>query len=283
MSTHTVTINGIELVYEKEGSGPAVVFLHGGNVSGIEWEAVVPHLLSNYTCYVLDQRGHGRSGRDPNVDYSFRAFAAEAAEFLDKVSGPAVIVGHSQGGHAAFGVAAARPDLVRGIYSEDAIPAIGTAAVLSSTWVMRMFPAMGALAVRREREAMSVLEFAAAWGDLAPAGTRFSEQLPPATVIASARASYGTDPNWYSFAVDCDRFGWAESEVQRLTDASCPVHLARGNPRMGGLVSDDALAAVERRAGWTTTYFEGAGHNIQSVLPREYIDDLKAFLATVPA
>lgn len=101
MSTHTVNINGIDLVYEKDGTGPAVVFLHGGNVSGIEWEPVVPHLVGKYTCFRLDQRGHGRSARDPAVDYSFAAFAREAAGFLAQVSGPAFVVGHSQGGHAA--------------------------------------------------------------------------------------------------------------------------------------------------------------------------------------
>lgn len=255
------------------------MLLHGGNLSAIEWEAVVPYLLDSYTCFVLDQRGHGRSGRDPNVDYSFAAFAAEAAEFLATVSGPAVLVGHSQGGHAAFGAAAARPDLVRGIFSEDAVPLIGTGADLAGAWPIHVFPAMGELAVRREREQMTVMEFAAAWGGLAPLGTRFADQMAPPAIVASARASYQTDPAWYSFAVDTERFGWPKDDVERLTAVCCPVHLARGNPGMGGLVSDQAFANVERRDGWTFTYFENAGHNIQSVFPREYIADLKAFLA----
>ena len=285
MSTQTVNINGIDLVYEKEGSGPPVVFLHGGNSSGIEWEPVVPHLMATHTCFVLDQRGHGCSGRDPKVDYSVRAFADEAAEFLDKVPGRAVVVGHSQGGHAAFGAAAARPDLVRAIFSEDAIPSIGTPSHLSKGWPLRFFPALGELAARRKRAQMTLLEFAAGWGSISIGGRALFETVPPPGVIAAARASYGTDPEYYRFTADLERFGWDDSDVPRLTNVTCPVHLARGNPKLpaGGLISDEAFAEVEHLANWTTTYFENAGHNIQSAQPREFINDLKAFLERLPA
>jgi hypothetical protein len=50
---------------------------------------------------------------------------------------------------------------------------------------------------------------------------------------------------------------------------------------MGGLIPDDTFAAAEARPGWTTTYFDNAGHNIQQLFPREFIADLKAFLARV--
>jgi hypothetical protein len=144
-----------------------------------------------------------------------------------------------------------------------------------------MFPALGELAARRERENMTVLEFAAAWGATTLGGKSFFETVSPPGVIASARASYDTDPKWYPFAADATRFGWADSEVQRLADVSCPVHLARGNPALGGLISDAAFAEVDGRPGWTHTYFENAGHNIQQALPREFIADLKTFLSRV--
>lgn len=149
---------------------------------------------------------------------------------------------------------------------------------------MRIFPALGELATLRERERLSLMEFAARLGELAPLGASFVEQMDPPALVSLARSAYSTDPKWYHFATDAERFGWSEPEAERITEAvTCPVHLARGNTRMGGLIPDEAFAAIEHRAGWATTYFENAGHNIQSVLPREFIADLKAFLAGLPA
>ena len=113
MTVHSVSINSIDLKYDQEGSGKPIVFLHGARSSAVSWEAIIPHFMGDYTCFVLDQRGHGRSARLPTADYNLDAFAGECAEFLAQVTGPAVLVGHSQGGHAAFGAAVRRSDLVR--------------------------------------------------------------------------------------------------------------------------------------------------------------------------
>ncbi|HMO53159.1 MAG TPA: alpha/beta hydrolase, partial [Tepidiformaceae bacterium] len=103
MTVEAITIGGIPLVYEKEGSGPPLVFFHGGNSSAVQWEAVVPQFMGEYTCYVLEQRGHGRSGREPNADYRFAAMIEEATAFVDQVTGPAILVGQSMGGVVALG------------------------------------------------------------------------------------------------------------------------------------------------------------------------------------
>jgi pimeloyl-ACP methyl ester carboxylesterase len=103
VSVHTFTINGIDLVYEKEGSGPPLLFLHGGNTSAVYWEHIVPHFMGHYTCFVLEQRGHGRSGRSATVDYAMATLVEDCLEFVGSVVGPAVLVGHSMGGAVAMG------------------------------------------------------------------------------------------------------------------------------------------------------------------------------------
>ena len=124
MSTHTVTINGIDLVYEKDGTGPPLVFLHGGNASAVWWEHVIPYVMDKFTCFRLEQRGHGRSGRAPDGDYRYSSMVDETIGFMDQVTGQAILVGQSQGGVVAMGVAAKRPDLARGVFLEDSVPAM---------------------------------------------------------------------------------------------------------------------------------------------------------------
>jgi pimeloyl-ACP methyl ester carboxylesterase len=70
--------------------------------------------------YAPDLRGHGQSGRVPGC-YRLRDYAADIAAFLEQVvQQPAVLFGHSLGGHVAILVAARHPQLVRGLIIGDA-------------------------------------------------------------------------------------------------------------------------------------------------------------------
>ena len=60
----------------------------------------------------------------------------------------------------------------------------------------------------------------------------------------------------------------------------CPVHVGYGDPAAGGLVTpDDVAALASAGVKVTSTHFPGAGHGISPSFPREFRDDLKAWLA----
>ncbi len=231
MSTHTVTINGIELVYDKEGSGPAVVFLHGGNASSVCWEAVVPHFMGEYTCYVLDQRGHGRSGRSSEKRYSLDDFAADCGVFLEKVTRPAILVGHSMGGMVALASAAQCPELVRAVYSEDAVLHLNTPFGQGETVaVVALFGALQSLAVDRERERWSPVKFAHEMGKLTVFGPPLASLWPPQTLAFFARVSQGCDPVAYS----ANEPDWTDAQADAAcADHSVPGAYRGGQPRKG--------------------------------------------------
>lgn len=198
MSTHTVTINGIDLVYDKEGSGPPLVFLHGMNASFVYWEAVVPHLLDQFTCYTLDQRGMGRSGRAADGKYSADAFVDDCVAFLDEVTGPAILVGQSMGGLVGFGTAARRPDLVHALYSEDSVPYAYVRDPLANTApILAFLRDMREIAGRRDAENWSLARYSTAIGRLTTFGPPIADMWPPATLAFFARNAYGCDPRCY--------------------------------------------------------------------------------------
>jgi pimeloyl-ACP methyl ester carboxylesterase len=75
MDTHFVnSTDGMRVAYDRTGSGPALILLHGGGGRRQEWHEAgyVTRLQDQYTVITLDLRGHGESGQptDP-ADYTF--------------------------------------------------------------------------------------------------------------------------------------------------------------------------------------------------------------------
>jgi pimeloyl-ACP methyl ester carboxylesterase len=281
MSTHSVNINGIDLVYEKEGSGPTVVFIHGTGASAVYWEAVVPQFMGDYTCFAIEQRGNGRSGRAANGKYTVDQLIEDACVFLDRVTGPAVLVGQSVGGAVAVGAAARRPDLVRAIFSEDSAPHAYTRDPLVDVSLFNaFFGEMRQLAIRRDLESWSVAQFAAEIGRLTVFGPPLADVWPPVTVTFFARNAYGCDPAFYETDAE-----WSTEKADELCRAiQCPIHIAAANQSRGGIVT---MAVIQRMnelgLAFTLTDFPNAGHMISHGQPREFINDLKAFLGRLPA
>ncbi len=93
------TINGVELHYDLEGSGPTIALTHGIGSSGRDWAPIVPALAEKYQVLTWDVRGFGRSEKNPNAEYSLRQFAADLAGLLDHIGvAKAYIGGTSMGG-----------------------------------------------------------------------------------------------------------------------------------------------------------------------------------------
>jgi len=99
--------------WEIGSDGPTVVFLHGLAGSSRELRPTAEALAKDFRLVLIDQRGHGRSTRRPG-SLSREDFALDVIEVIQRCSPaePVTLVGESMGGHTAFLVAAARPDLV---------------------------------------------------------------------------------------------------------------------------------------------------------------------------
>lgn len=105
---------------EGPANGPALVLLHGQQVSWEDYAPVLPELAKRYHVYAIDYYGHGGSSKNP-AKYSATAISTDISWFIRQyIKQPVIISGHSSGGLLASLITADAPDVVRGLVIEDA-------------------------------------------------------------------------------------------------------------------------------------------------------------------
>jgi pimeloyl-ACP methyl ester carboxylesterase len=108
------SFDATELEVNVVGSrqAPALVFSHGFSNDMTAWHYQWKHFAKRYRCVLYDHRGHGRSGRAADGDYSLQALGRDLRAVLDATApeGPVVLFGHSMGGMAIMALAEAHPE-----------------------------------------------------------------------------------------------------------------------------------------------------------------------------
>jgi len=108
-----VDANGVHTYYDEHGSGEPLLLLHGGLVDGDSFAQQTPAFAERFRVIVPDRRGHGRSA-DVDGPISYDVMADDTIAFIEALgTGPAHLVGWSDGGDVGLLVAIKRPDLVR--------------------------------------------------------------------------------------------------------------------------------------------------------------------------
>ena len=108
--------------FDFGGSGPGVLLLHGLAGTAREWEQTAAWLTETHRAVGLDQRGHGRSERQP-ADVTPAAFVADALAAVESLGlAPTILVGQSLGGLIAVLAASERPDFVSALIVVEATP-----------------------------------------------------------------------------------------------------------------------------------------------------------------
>jgi 3-oxoadipate enol-lactonase len=107
---------GLELYYERHGSGPIVLFFGATAYPAEIWKPYqVPALSSELTLLLHDYRGVGQSDR-PDEPYSTLQFARDAIGLLDALDIEQVhVLGHSMGGRVAQHLALEYPGRVKSL------------------------------------------------------------------------------------------------------------------------------------------------------------------------
>ena len=122
-------IDGFRLAYERTGTGPAVLLLHGWPGDRTDYRAVVPLVSPAADVIVPDLRGFGESDKheaDPARQYNAAAQARSVAGLIEELAlGRVVIAGYDIGSRIAQAIARDRPDLVRALVIAPPLPGIG--------------------------------------------------------------------------------------------------------------------------------------------------------------
>jgi 3-oxoadipate enol-lactonase len=132
----TVASQGVMLHVQRDGpeTGPVVMFANSLGTDLRVWDPILPHLPKGLRIVRFDKRGHGLSDC-PDAPYDMDTLVDDAEVVADALgAAELVFVGLSIGGLIGQGLAARRPDLVRGLVLMDTAASIGTPAM----WQTRM-------------------------------------------------------------------------------------------------------------------------------------------------
>ena len=110
-----IDVNGVELAYERRGSGTPLVLIHGYPLDHHLWDEVVPLLEDTFDIIIPDLRGFGES-RTVDSFYTMEDYASDIVGLLNHLGiQKTAIAGHSMGGYVALAFARLFPERVRGL------------------------------------------------------------------------------------------------------------------------------------------------------------------------
>ncbi len=265
VSRHTV-IRSQRFHFTEWGSpgDPQVLLLHGGNQSSHSWDLVSLHLSDRYHVFALDQRGHGDSEWNRELDYSIDAMVSDAAAFIaDQQLDRPIVFGHSMGGRVTLTMAVEHPDLAQALVIVDVGPEISTegAKVISNFVVNNV-----------EFDDLDVfLDAVAAYDKF-----RSREHIARTVKYNMLRRVDGK----YVSKVDHRRIPTPNRDLtlDDVATIGCPVLVVRG-AESDLLTADAAERFVDRLPHGTLVTVANTGHNVHSGNTPGFLDAITPFLA----
>lgn len=108
-----LTVGNARISYRTQGSGPALVLVHGVGPGSIMWDALADRFTDRNTVVLPDLAGSDPA-EDDGAPITIEALAAQVIAVIEDTGAGAVdLVGFSLGAPTAAAAAALRPDLVR--------------------------------------------------------------------------------------------------------------------------------------------------------------------------
>lgn len=256
-------------------AGPPLVLWHGLVRRWQDFAGVLPALLSRHSVTAVDHRGHGRSGRADS--YLVKDYVADAVAFVrSEVREPAVLFGHSLGALTALGVAAACPELVRGVVLEDP-PAASLLANLHETNYGVTWHAMATIAGKPDVQAA----FAALADVRLRDGRTLGSTRDAAALRFLARCMVDLDPAIFTPALDgrwLDGYGLLATAAQ----VKCPALLLVSDPAVGGMMpAGDAELLMTALPDGYRIDFPGRGHLLHGEHPDAVLKAVLPFLESL--
>lgn len=90
-----VSKDGTSIAFERSGTGPALVLVHGTTADHSRWAPLLPELDRDFTVYAMDRRGRGGSG--DNEVFAIEREYEDVAAVVDAAGPGTSLLGHSYG------------------------------------------------------------------------------------------------------------------------------------------------------------------------------------------
>ena len=264
-----LTVNGVAYHVEKQGSGPAVLFLlHGFTGSSATW---TPHLvaLQAFTTVRVDFLGHGRSDAPADVRrYGMEACVDDLLAIQDHLGiRRCAVVGYSMGGRVAMRVALQAPERLWALVLESASPGIADPADRRAR--VRQDAKLAAQ-IRKD----GVAAFADYWQSLSLFASQ--SRLPESTRQALRNQRLQHTANGLANSLQGLGAGQQEPVLERLRGLHVPVLLLAGalDDKYCGLANDMAALLPCSRV----RIVPDAGHAVHLEQPAAFDDAVRGFL-----
>jgi pimeloyl-ACP methyl ester carboxylesterase len=243
--------------YEKDGSGPPLVLIHGAfSDHRTNWEFVKPIWEREFTMYAMARPGRGETPAAPAR--ALEDDSRDAVALIESIGEPVFLLGHSFGAHVALAAAAMAPELVsRLVLYEPPWTSLFSADVMAP---------LEALAAAGDWDAFSfsffrdILDVPVAELD----ALRATGLWPP--IVADAPASLADLRALRRFRFHPDAF----------IDLPMPVLLQTGTESPQHFYATDGLhaALLDARIG----RLPGQAHEGMTTAPPQYAEAVRAFL-----
>ncbi len=270
MKENFIEVEGLSIRYFEEGSGPAVVLLHGASLgsSADVWTGNLSDLAARgLRVIACDQPGFGLSDNpeDPSVGYRTRFVLA----FMDALLlSKARVIGHSQSGRIAVSLALEHGERVPGV------------VVLATGSLLPPLPGRG------KSDAAEGEEGGAAEPTLEETRRLLEESLFDWTLITPAalqtRHRMSTGKNFRAFLERRQARGGDRKESkplwQRLAEVRSPLRLIYGREDRGHAAERAALA-MELHPGLDLHLIRRCKHLVQWDAAEEFAALCGSFLA----
>jgi pimeloyl-ACP methyl ester carboxylesterase len=256
-----VEVDGLHIAYERAGSGPALVLLHGYVGDGpTTWRRQLDELSDEFTVVAWDAPGAGRS-TDPPEAFGVDGYAGCLAAFLEKLGlDSACVAGLSFGGIVALAL-------------QRRHSAMSSALVLASAYAGWAGSLPPEVAEQRVRQALALADGTpeAFVGALLP--TMFSKPMPRETVDAFRASMQAFHPRGFRAMAQAS----AEDVRDVLPHVDVPTLLVYGDRDVRApLVVAEALQAAI--SGSSLVVLPDAGHVCNIEAPSEFNDAVRGFL-----
>jgi 2-succinyl-6-hydroxy-2,4-cyclohexadiene-1-carboxylate synthase len=265
-----IRVDGIEFNLEVHGAGAPLVLLHGFTGSVASWSPAIHDLARLRRVVAVDIIGHGMSSApaDPS-HYAFEQALHDLAEVAAQLGVTrAAWLGYSMGGRLALGMAVNHPEKVSSLILESA-----TAGIQHENERHERAEADQELA--RRIEEVGIETFVDEWERL-PIWE--SQRALPVEVLQLQRdirlrnRAVGLANSLRGMGQGAQLSYW-----DRLDELDVPVLLLAGalDRKFVGIAGQMGV----RIAGAELSVIRDAGHAIHLERPREFLDDVRAFLA----
>ena len=254
--------SGINVSYERQGRGSALVLVHGAfSDHESNWRYVAPLLRDSFSIFALARRGRGQT--TATAGHTVADEAMDTVALIREINQPVFLLGHSYGAHVALLAARTCPARIRRlILYEPPWPNLMRPGVLAP---------LEALAANADWDGFASYFFQNVLMVSAEevSALRESEHWQP--IIADAEATLG----------DLRALSRCDFRVERFAGLRMPVQLQVGRTSPRHLFVTDALAAVLPGAAIAT--FDGQAHEAMTTAPGLYARTVISFLSGVPS